>query len=109
MMQQEFETLIGTEVSKEEYDAIEFVYAWHPAISEVDGKQQIATIYKAGGMAVINDMHNRALMAKDIDDMITKCRNRIIFLEDKLSELKHTPDIEEFEILFKAEEVSNRA
>lgn len=109
MMKSEFEEIIGRTVKEEEYDAIEFVYTWHPAISDTDGKQQIADLYKAGGMAVINDMSKRALMARDIEAMISKCQTRMNFLKDKLVELKHSPDVDEFEILFKTEEVSNRA
>lgn len=60
MLKEEFETLIGSEVSPEDYKKIEFVYQWHPMIGNVGGKQQIANIYLAGGMEVIKDMMYRA-------------------------------------------------
>lgn len=56
MMKQEFENLIGKEVSDKDYEVIDRVYTFHPAISETEGKKQIADIYNAGGMAVIRGM-----------------------------------------------------
>lgn len=50
MMKQEFENLIGKEVSDKDYEVIDRVYTFHPAISETEGKKQIADIYNAGGM-----------------------------------------------------------
>lgn len=109
MMKHEFEEIIGGFVKKEEYDAIEFVYIWHPAFSNEDGKQQIADIYKAGGMTVINDMSKRAVLNKDLEEMISKCRERMEFLKDKQIELQHCTDIGEFEIEFEGQEVNKRA
>lgn len=42
MMKQEFENLIGKEVSDKDYEVIDRVYTFHPAISETEGKKQIA-------------------------------------------------------------------
>lgn len=39
MMKQEFEKLIGKEVSEEDYSLINRVYSFHPAISETEGKK----------------------------------------------------------------------
>ena len=47
MMKQEFEKLIGKEVSEEDYSLIDRVYTFHPAISETEGKKQIAILYNA--------------------------------------------------------------
>lgn len=109
MMRREFEEIIGSAVKKEEYDAIEFVYTWHPAFSNTEGKQQIADIYKAGGMTVINDMSKRAVLNKDLEEMISRCRARMDFLQDKKIELLRCPDVDEFEIEFKTQEVNRRA
>lgn len=38
MQKREFEEKIGTQVLDEEYEDIEYVYMWHPAIKEVEGK-----------------------------------------------------------------------
>lgn len=60
MMKEEFENLIGKTISKNEYDIIEFVYMWHPAINDVNGKQQMADIYKQYGMSLIRNMKEPA-------------------------------------------------
>ena len=52
------------EVPDREYSIIEKVYTFHPAISETEGKRQIAELYVNFGMALIMDMVPRAeLMA----------------------------------------------
>ena len=66
MMKHEFEERIGREVTEKEYKVIEQVYTWHPAIDNCKGKEQIAAIFLAGGMAVIQDMVETAEMAKKI-------------------------------------------
>lgn len=45
MMKDEFEALIGKEIPQDEYDAIEYVYTWHPHIDATKGKQQMAALY----------------------------------------------------------------
>ena len=64
MMKQEFEALIGREVTPEEYGEIEYVYNWHPAIPEVAGKNRIAELYKAGGRGLIQAMTDEAAQAE---------------------------------------------
>lgn len=60
MTKQEFEKLARSTVTNEEYKIIEKVYTWHPAIQNTDGKNQIATIFLAGGMAVMKNMQETA-------------------------------------------------
>lgn len=60
MLRGEFEYLIGKEVTDEEYKLIEKVYMYHPAIKASGGKEQIAEIYKVGGMSVIRNMEETA-------------------------------------------------
>ncbi len=67
MMKEEFEGLIGREVSSKEYSEIEFVYTWHPAISETEGKKQIAMLYETFGMTVIRNMTETAAIMQDLD------------------------------------------
>ena len=68
MMINEFEELLGEVVSTADYEIIEFVYTWHPSISESNGKQQIVDLYKNGGMLVIKGMVEAATYAKELDD-----------------------------------------
>lgn len=56
MMKHEFEERVGGEISDQNYKIIETVYTWHPAINEVVGKDQIATLYETGGMPLIKSM-----------------------------------------------------
>ena len=57
-------------VPDREYSIIEKVYTFHPAISETEGKRQIAEPYVNFGMALIMDMVPRAeLMAKKEEEL----------------------------------------
>lgn len=68
MMKQEFEALVGQQVSAEDYKDIEFVYIYHPSIEHVDGKEQIASLYKIGGMRIIRDMIPSAQKMRTMTD-----------------------------------------
>lgn len=46
--------------STDEMKLIEYVYMYHPSISNVDGKDQIAYLYVHFGMRLIRDMRNTA-------------------------------------------------
>lgn len=57
-------------VPDREYSIIEKVYTFHPAISETEGKRQIAELYVNFGMVLIMDMVPRAeLMAKKEEEL----------------------------------------
>ena len=60
MTREEFQDLIGREVSDEDYKIIEKVYNFHPAVNEVSGKEEVAELYKSYGMVVFHDMLPRA-------------------------------------------------
>lgn len=64
MTKEEFEQRIGEEVTPDQYEKIEEVYMWHPTI---EFKDDIATIYKVGGMRVILDMLPTAQKAETIN------------------------------------------
>ena len=53
-------------ISDSDYEIIETVYAFHPAISDVRGKEQIAWLYTTLGMAVINDMLPLSIKAREL-------------------------------------------
>lgn len=67
MMKHEFEERVGVEISDQNYEIIETVYTWHPAINEVGGKDQIATLYETGGMPLIKSMLEAANIMMDLD------------------------------------------
>lgn len=84
MNKEEFEQRIGGSVSDRDYAVIDKVYTWHPAIDDVTGKEQIATLYKAGGMLVIRNMEEMAdtLISLEKEEM------KIRALLDKIHERK---------------------
>lgn len=89
MMKQEFESRVGTTVSESDYRIIETVYTFHPAIDNVTGKDQIATIYKTCGMRVIRDMLPTAECAQNLEREMSETRQQLIDLEAKYNALKY--------------------
>ena len=57
MMKNEFENLIHGSVTDEEYELIETVYMWHPAIRNTSGKEEVAELYKSFGIVIFYDMY----------------------------------------------------
>lgn len=88
MMKNEFEEMIGRSVTDEEYQLIEEVYLWHPAIRSASGKEEVAELYKSFGIVIFYDMYPRAKKTKDIEKnirMLDKTREELV---DKLKLLK---------------------
>lgn len=79
-----------SEITEAEYKEIEFVYQFHPAISEdaLEGREQIVTIVGILGMSVIRDMLPRAERAKKVEDDLRSTRIRLSQLKDQYEELK---------------------
>lgn len=89
MMKEEFESLIGSSISVEDYAVVERVYMFHPAISETAGKEEVSELYKKFGMAIFMDMLQRAEMAENLIWKIRQNRKRIAELEKQFNELKY--------------------
>lgn len=94
MMKHEFEEKLGKSVTESEYKDIEFVYTFHPSISNTEGKTQIAELYKIGGIRLIRDMIPTAKKAQILEE-------KIITANTDLMKLKH-----QFEMLANGEEES---
>lgn len=88
MMKTEFEDLIHGSVTDEEYELIETVYMWHPAIRNTSGKEEVAELYKSFGIVIFYDMYPRAKKAKDIEDNIRLIDKTRAVLVDQLKQLK---------------------
>ncbi len=88
MMKNEFEDRIGHAVSDEEYSTIEYVYTWHPAISETEGKAQIADLYKYYGMTVIEDMVERAGKMEKLEGDLKAAQSQVAFIQDRIRVLR---------------------
>ena len=83
MNKNEFEQRIGKTVNQSEYEIIEKVYTWHPAISNVSGKDQIADLYKNFGMSVIRGMVPVADKMIEIDEKKRELRAQMELLEQR--------------------------
>lgn len=85
MNKQEFEQRIKNNVSDEDYKEIEYVYTWHPAINETSGKDQIASIYLAGGILVIKGMKEMARMMEKLDAEKRAMQNQLSRIQDRIN------------------------
>ncbi len=88
MLKEEFEKLAGGQVSAADYRTIEYVYTWHPSISETDGKTQIADIYRNYGMCVISGMVEAAQYVEDIHNKKEKYIRKLKKLDERLLKVK---------------------
>lgn len=88
MMKKEFEGLTGKMVSDEEYSTIEYVYTWHPAIDDVNGKGQIADLYKYYGMTVIEDMVERAGKMEKLDGDLRAAKAQVSIIQNRIKVLR---------------------
>lgn len=89
MLKSEFETMTDIEeIPNKDYEIIENVYMYHPAIDDIKGKEQIAYLYKEFGMTVIKDMEKRALQYKRTLEQINEHERMICSIKEKLKELE---------------------
>lgn len=93
MTKQEFEERINATISPLDYSVIEYVYMFHPAISETNGKNQIAKIYEIGGMRLIKDMVSTAKTGDRLDSEIMKAKARLDYLNDLRQDFLNGKDI----------------
>ena len=70
-----------------EFDTIQFVYNYHPAIHPSEGKDQIAMLYSTFGMRIIMDMLDTAQQAELIESERRQLKNRLRELEREEEEL----------------------
>lgn len=85
MMRDEFNNMVRElggrrEATAEEYTVIEYVYTWHPAISETRGKKQVAELFNSLGISVFRDMTETAKKAEDLEEKISAARNYLEYL-----------------------------
>ena len=83
MNKQEFcervKTVKYEDIDSTDWDVINTVYAYHPMISDVKGKDEIAALYKKGGLGILKDMFGTA---KDIADNESKIQRNVVALEN---------------------------
>lgn len=103
MTREEFEKCVdtygaekGTETrpfTDEEYKTIEKVYTFHPSISELGGKKQIAQIYVDFGMSIIRDMVPRAEVMEKLENDQIKARNELERVTALIKEIREGGEI----------------
>ena len=83
-------TLLGSEkpVTDDEFKIIDFVYTFHPAISETEGKEQVAWLFINLGMRVFNDMTETAKRAEEIETKISSLKGEMESYKAEYSQLK---------------------
>lgn len=89
MMKSEFITLLkensyNSGVADEDYQIIEHVYNWHPAIKD---KEHIVNLYLDYGMTIIRDMVARADNCCEIENKIQKHMLEIDKLRSQLRKI----------------------
>jgi len=66
----------------DEMKLIDYVYMYHPSISNIDGKDQIAYLYVHFGMRLIRDMRNTAHVMEDYEIKERKLKAELNKLKD---------------------------
>ncbi len=92
---QEFQRELGATVSNKDYPAIEYVYTFHPSISNTEGKKQIANLYRLGGMRLIKDMLPTAKRAEELESKIRKTNANLAQLKKQYEDLQYGKESEE--------------
>ena len=97
-MQHEFEEMVKEKTGKtptltrEAWSVIQYVYSWHPSISDVSGKKEIVDIWQKGGIQAIVEMIPCATATRTQIDTIEKVRDSFYAAQakkkDELNKLK---------------------
>lgn len=87
MCKEEFQNLIGMEVSDEDYAIIEKVFLFHPAVSEVSGKEEVAELYKSFGLVVFCDMFPRAERNRELERQLRQAQAEVERIKQAMEEL----------------------
>jgi len=94
MMKHEFEACLrelnpmDVKVSDEDYGLIEYVYAFHPCISNTKGKAQVAWLFNEFGIRIFKDMQATASRNQDLEEAIWRTRGQLQKLLDEADELR---------------------
>lgn len=82
------------QVTDQMYRDIEYVYMFHPSISETEGKRQIAELFATYGMALIRDMIPRAKQMEKKETDLRELRVKMQQLERQIQELRTGEELE---------------
>lgn len=89
MTREEFRDLVGLEISDADYEIIEKVYNFHPAVNEVSGKKEVAELYKSYGIVVFHDMLPRAEKNRELERQLRQAQEEEERVKQEIEELAH--------------------
>lgn len=89
MMKTEFEKQLCDTISDKNYQVVNYIYNFHPSISNTEGKRQIAELYKLGGMRLMYDMLSTAKEAEELETKISKTNAELAKLKQQYEDLLH--------------------
>lgn len=75
-------------ITDSDWNDIQYVYTFHPSISNSNGKQQIVLLVGTFGMRIIKDMKSTAKKAEDLEEQIRQARSELETLEEDYKELR---------------------
>lgn len=76
-----------------EYKVIEYVYTFHPAISETEGKEQIAMLFLNFGMSLIRDMVPRAQLMEKKESELRAAREALERVQQEIKDIREGGEI----------------
>ena len=85
MLKEELESLIGQQVTGDQYDLINHVYMWHPADFS---KQSIANLWKMGGQELFRELTPAADKLYELETKVRGLKCQIKEDERKIAQLK---------------------
>lgn len=84
MRKEEFEDLIGQALSNGDYEIIETVYLYHPAIRDTSGKEELAELYKSFGTTIFYDMIWRARRNHDLENQLCHTQAEVDRIKEEM-------------------------
>lgn len=91
MMQHEFEELIEEPLAASEWETINFVYTWNPALQRMSkeaAQALLANIYREAGMMMIKDLEWSAEYMCEADNRIRKQQAMIALANQKIIQIR---------------------
>ena len=91
MMQHEFEELIEEPLAPSEWETINFVYTWNPALQRMQkeaAQALLATIYREAGMMMIKDLEWSAEYMCEKDNEIRKLQAQIVIRQNEIQQIR---------------------
>lgn len=88
MTREEFTSRTTKPITDRDFARIQMVYTFHPCIDAVKGKDQIANLYEAFGMRIIEDMMPTAKKAEELERKMREAKRELERLTEEYEGLK---------------------